>query len=338
MTREMAAPFSIGSIRLANATILAPLAGITNLPMRLMAKEGGAGLVCSEMISANGLVHRSVKTAAMLRSAPAERPLSIQIFGADPAVMAEAARMVADAGADILDINFGCSVRKVVKTGAGVALMRDRQRAEAVLEAVRRAVTMPLTLKMRSGWTASGEQALETAAVAENCGVDALIVHPRTAGQGFSGRADWPLIGRVRQRVRIPVIGNGDIVAPEDALRMRRQTGCAAVMVGRAAVGNPWIFGQIEALWTTGAYREATPAERRRAMRRYAQATVAEYGEAVGCRLLRSRLGWFVRGLRYGSRFREAIKHLDNQVEALAVIDEFFDAEALAQGVSMRQD
>lgn len=325
MTLDAAMPFSIGSIRLANATILAPLAGITNLPMRLLCKEGGAGLVCSEMISANGLVHRSVKTAAMLRSTPVERPLSVQIFGADPAVMAEAARMVMDAGAAILDINFGCSVRKVVKTGAGVALMRDARRAEAVLKAVRHAVSIPLTLKMRSGWTASGEQALEIAAIAEDCGVDALVVHPRTAGQGFSGRADWPLIGRVRQRVGIPVIGNGDIVTPADALQMRRQTGCAAVMIGRAAIGNPWIFGQIEALWTNGAYREVTPAERRQAMSRYVSATVAEYGETVGCRLLRSRLGWFVRGLRYGSRFREAIKHLESQAEALAVIADFFD-------------
>jgi len=325
MMTNFTMPVSIGSVRLANATILAPLAGITNLPMRLLCKAGGAGLVCSEMISANGLVHGSSKTAAMLRSTPAERPLSIQIFGADPAVMAEAARMVAAAGADILDINFGCSVRKVVKTGAGAALMRDARRAEAVLEAVRRAVSIPLTIKIRSGWTASGDQALEIAAVAENCGVDAVTVHPRTAGQGFSGRADWSLIGRIRQRLRVPVIGNGDIVAPEDAVRMQQETGCAAVMIGRAAIGNPWIFGQIEALWTTGTYRAVSPAERRLAMRRYASATVAEYGETVGCRLLRSRLGWFVRGLRYGSRFREGIKHLESEAEALAAIDAFFD-------------
>jgi tRNA-dihydrouridine synthase B len=325
-------PLSIGSIRLTNGTILAPLAGITNLPMRLLAKEGGAALVCSEMISANGLVHGSAKTVAMLRSTPAERPLSIQIFGADPAVMAEAARMVGAAGADILDINFGCSVRKVVKTGAGVALMRDPKRAEALLKAVRRVLAIPLTLKMRSGWTASGEQALEIARMAENCGVDAVTLHPRTAGQGFSGRADWSLIRRIREHLGIPVVGNGDIVVPEDALRMQRETGCAAVMIGRAAMGNPWIFGQIEALWTTGTYRAVTPAQRRLAMRRYAQATVAEYGEAVGCRLLRSRLGWFVRGLRYGSRFREAIKHLESEAAALAVIDDFFDASASGRG------
>lgn len=330
MTSNAAMPLSIGSIRLTNRTVLAPLAGITNLPMRLLCKAGGAGLVCSEMISANGLVHGSARTAAMLRSAPAERPLSIQIFGADPAVMAEAARMVAAAGVDILDINFGCSVRKVVKTGAGVALMRDPKRAEALLKAVRRAVAIPLTLKMRSGWTASGEQALEIAAIAESCGVDAVTLHPRTAAQGFSGRANWPLIGRVREGAGIPVIGNGDIVTPEDALRMQQETGCAAVMIGRAAMGNPWIFGQTEALWTTGSYRPVSAAGRRQAMRRYAEATVAEYGEAVGCRLLRSRLGWFVRGLAYGSRFREAIKHLESLAQAFAVIDDFFEAAAAA--------
>ena len=330
MGSEFAASFSIGPLLLSNGTVLAPLAGITNLPMRLLAKEGGAGLVCSEMISANGLVRGSRKTAAMLRSVPAERPLSIQIFGADPSVMAEAARMAAGA-ADILDINFGCSVRKVVKAGAGAALMRDPGRAEALLKAVRRAVSIPLTVKMRSGWTASGEQALEIAAIAEACGVDAVAVHPRTAGQGFSGRADWSLIGRVRERVRIPVIGNGDIAAPADAVRMRRETGCAAVMIGRAAIGNPWIFGQIEALQTTGACREVTAAERRLAMHRYAKATVAEYGEEAGGRLLRSRLGWFVRGLRHGSRFREAIKRLQSEAEALAAIDDFFDSPAASE-------
>jgi nifR3 family TIM-barrel protein len=331
MGPEFAASFSIGALGLSNGTVLAPLAGITNLPMRLLAKEGGAGLVCSEMVSANGLVHGSVKTAAMLRSAPAEQPLSIQIFGADPSVIADAARMVAAAGADVLDINFGCSVRKVVKTGAGVDLMRDPRRAEAVLKAVRRAVSIPLTVKMRSGWTASGEQALEIAAIAEACGVDAVAVHPRTAGQGFSGRADWSLIGRIRERVRIPVIGNGDIAAPADAVRMRQETGCAAVMIGRAAIGNPWIFGQIEALWTTGTFREVSLAERRLAMHRYAKATVAEYGETAGCRLLRGRLGWFVRGLRHGSRFREAIKRLEREAEALAVIDDFFASPAASE-------
>ncbi|CAB5116925.1 tRNA-dihydrouridine synthase DusB [Olavius algarvensis associated proteobacterium Delta 3] len=182
---------NIGPIRLENPTILAPLAGITNLPFRLIAKEAGCGMVCSEMISANGLVHRSRKTLRMLDSLPEEKPLSVQIFGSDPDVMAEAAAMAASSGADILDINFGCSVRKVVKTGAGVALMRDSKRTEAVLTAVRRVVSIPITIKVRSGWEPSGQEAVRICKIAEQCGVDAVAVHPRTARQGFRGRADW---------------------------------------------------------------------------------------------------------------------------------------------------
>jgi len=328
MSADPVPPLVIGPLAIANPTVLAPLAGITNLPFRLLAKAGGAGLVCSEMISANGLLYGSRKTAAMLDSAPAERPLSVQLFGAEPAVVADAARIVADAGADILDINFGCSVRKIVKTGAGVALMREPLRAAALLAAVRRAVTIPLTIKIRSGWTTDGEQALEIARIAQDCGVDALAVHPRSAGQGFSGRADWSLIARIKDRVKIPVIGNGDILTPDDALRMMQETGCRGVMIGRAAIGNPLIFKQINLLMTTGAYSAATPAERRALMRRYASDTVAYCGEAVGCRLLRSRLGWFVRGMAHNIRFRESIQHLRTEVEALSAIDRFFEVAA----------
>jgi tRNA-dihydrouridine synthase B len=324
MTVNAVLPLAIGRAIIANPTVLAPLAGITNLPFRLLAKAGGAGLVCSEMISANGLIYGSRKTAAMLDSVPEERPLSVQLFGADPALMAEAARIVAASGADILDINFGCSVRKIVKTGAGVALMREPLRAAALLAAVRRAVDIPLSIKIRSGWTADGDQALEIARIAEDCGVDAVTVHPRTAGQGFAGRADWSLIGRIADRVRIPVIGNGDILTPGDAVRMQTETGCRAVMIGRAAIGNPWIFGQINSLRANGAYAAVTPAQRRAAMRRYVSATVDYCGEAVGCRLLRSRLGWFVRGLPHNTRFRESIKHLSSQDEALLAIDGYF--------------
>jgi len=168
--------------------------------------------------------------------------MTVQIFGADPGMMAEAAGMVEAAGADILDINFGCSVKKILKSGAGAALMRTPERARAVLTAVRRRIRIPLTIKIRAGWDASGEQALELARIAEDCGVDAVAVHPRTAVQGFRGRADWSVIAAVKSAVAIPVIGNGDIAEPEDALRMRRTTGCDAVMVGRAAIGAPWLF------------------------------------------------------------------------------------------------
>ena len=323
---DILAPWSIGTVTIANRTVLAPLAGITNLPFRLLAKAGGAGLVCSEMISANGLVYDSRKTRAMLDTAAGERPLSIQIFGADPAIMAEAAQMVQNTGADILDINFGCSVRKIVKTGAGIALMREPARAAAVLAAVRRAVSIPLTIKIRSGWTADGAQAETIARIAADGGVDALAVHPRTASQGFAGRADWPLIARIKARVKIPVIGNGDVTTAEDARRMLVETGCDAVMVGRAAIGNPWIFSQITDLLANGTFTDASRQERRATMRRYASTTARYCGEAVGCRMLRSRLGWFVKGLPHNGRFREGIKHLSTEAEAMAAIDAYFDS------------
>ena len=236
---------NIGSLHLENPVILAPLAGITNLPFRLLAKEAGCGLVCSEMVSADGLVHGARNAFDLLRSLPAEKPLAVQLFGSDPAVMAEAAAIVEGSGADLLDINFGCAVKKVIKTGSGAALMRTPQRAEALLRAVRRAVRIPLTIKIRSGWDGSGRQALALGAIAEACGVNAVTVHPRTASQKFSGRADWGVIAALKRHLSIPVIGNGDIACADDAARMLSETGCDAVMVGRQAIGYPRIFTEI---------------------------------------------------------------------------------------------
>lgn len=306
----------IGSVEISNNTVFAPLARITNLPLRLLAKEAGCGLVCSEMISANGLVYGSGKTRQMLESDPREKPLSVQIFGAKPDLMAEAAAMVADSGADILDINFGCSVRKVLKTGSGSALMKEPEAARAVLTAVRKAVNIPVTIKIRSGWTSDGGQALEIAKLAEDCGVDALALHPRTAGQGFRGRADWSLIGRIKKAVAIPVIGNGDIETPEDALRMTAETGCDAVMVGRAAIGNPWIFSGILDLQQGRAPSDPTLESRFALMLRYLHESAGHIGEAHACRMMRSRLGWFVKGLPHASRFRESIKRVETETEA----------------------
>jgi len=189
----------IGSVTLPNNTVMAPLAGITNLPFRLMVKELGCGLVCSEMISSNGLIYQSPKTIQLMNSAEKEKPLSVQMFGAVPEIMAEAAQMIEQSGADILDINFGCSVRKIIKSGSGVALMKSPEVAAAILTAVRKSVTIPLTIKIRSGWDYSGDQALEIARIAEDCGVDAITVHPRTATQGFGGTADWSIIQKIKQ-------------------------------------------------------------------------------------------------------------------------------------------
>jgi nifR3 family TIM-barrel protein len=235
----------IGNVQPDNFTVLAPLAGITNLPMRLLAKEAGCGLVYTEMVSAHGLVYGSPKTSKIMDSVPEEKPLTVQIFGADPGVMAEAAAIVAETGADIVDINFGCAVRKILKSGSGAALMRDMHKAAAVMKAVRRVLKIPLTIKIRSGWEKSGQQAFDIAVLAQDCGVDAIAVHPRFGTQGFGGRADWTIIRKIKAMLAIPVIGNGDIETADDALRMQAETGCDAVMIGRAAIGNPMLFAQI---------------------------------------------------------------------------------------------
>lgn len=313
----------IGPIVLANPLILAPLAGITDLPFRLLAREQGCALVYSEMISANGLVYNSGKTRRMLLSDPAEKPLAIQIFGADPTIMARAAQEVAASGAGIIDINFGCSVKKILKSGAGSALMKSPPQAEAIIRAVREAVAIPLTIKIRSGWDASGKDAFTLLDIAQRCGVDAIALHPRTARQGFTGKADWRLIAELKKQSSIPVIGNGDIKSAADARAMMDETGCDAVMIGRAAVGNPWIFSEILAGLAGQAAPPVSIADRFAVMGRYLSAAVSHYGEPTACRMMRSHLGWFVKGLPGSSRFRESIKQLSTQEEGKRLLHDY---------------
>lgn len=315
--------FRIGSLVLDNATVLAPLAGISNLPFRLLAKEKGCALVCSEMVSAKGLLFQSQKTLRYLDSAPEEKPLSVQIFGAEADSMAAAAKIAESAGADIVDINFGCSVRKVVKTGAGAALMKDAENAEKILKAVRQSLSVPLTIKIRSGWDASGRQALAIARMAEDCGADAVTVHPRTALQGFRGNADWSLIARVKEKLSIPVIGNGDIVRAEDAIRMKSETGCDGVMIGRAAIGSPWIFSGILALGKGEKIHPADPEMHFDMMLRYLRDSVRYLGEKNACFIMRSRLGWLSKGLPRSSAFRDAIRQIASEAEAVEKISDF---------------
>jgi len=314
---------NIGPLHLENPVILAPLAGITNQPFRLLAKEAGCGLVTSEMVSADGLVHGAPNALALLRSLPAEKPLAVQLFGSDPAVMAEAAAIVEGSGADLLDINFGCAVKKVIKTGSGVALMRTPQRAEELLRAVRHAVRIPLTIKIRSGWDGSGLQALALGEIAEACGVDAVTVHPRTAAQKFSGRADWGVIAALKQQLSIPVIGNGDIACADDAARMLFETGCDAVMVGRRAIGYPRIFTEILLRLHGKAVPADTIANRLKVLRRYAQLTVECFGRETATRLIRRRLGWFVKGMRNGAVLRCAAGQITCMEQAYELIEAF---------------
>jgi nifR3 family TIM-barrel protein len=277
------------------------------------------------MISSHGIVHGSIKTLKMLESLPDEKPVSFQIFGSDPAVMADAACIAESSGADIIDINFGCSVKKIVKSGAGVALMKDKGRAEAILKAVRSAIKIPLTIKIRTGWERTGEDAVATARTAEALGADAVAVHPRTAAQGFRGSADWDVISRVRQSISIPVIGNGDIIVAEDAVEMINQTGCDAVMIGRSAIGNPWIFSQITDLQKGSPVQPVGIARRFEAMKEYLKVTVDYLGEKQACFMMRSRLGWFVKGLPSSSNFRESIKHIISENQAKEFIDSYFE-------------
>jgi tRNA-dihydrouridine synthase B len=315
----------IGSLILENPLILAPMAGITQLPFRRLAKEAGCALVVTEMVSANGLVHGGRKTLELLKSHPTERPLSVQIFGADPAVMQEAARIVQAQGADLLDINLGCSVRKVVRQGAGAALMGQPKKLEAILKAVRRVVDLPLTIKIRSGWEPSGDQAVAVARMAEAAGVDAVAIHPRTALQGFAGRADWSLISRLKQRVFIPVIGNGDVSTPDDVVRMQRETGCNGVMIGRASIGNPWVFTQALDLLQSRQPRPPDLSKRLHGTLRYIDSSVNHFGEARAVRMMRSRVPWFVKGLPGSSRFRSSIIRVTSRQEMRDGVQAYFE-------------
>ena len=314
---------NIGTVTLSNKTIMAPLAGITNLPFRLLVKAAGCGLVCSEMISANGLIYGSRKTVQLMDSADREKPLSVQMFGADPGIMADAARIIEQSGADILDINFGCSVRKIIKSNAGVALMKNPELSRAILTAVRKAVAIPLTIKIRTGWDRSGEQAIAIARIAEDCGADAVTVHPRTATQGFGGVADWSLIQRIKKILSVPVIGNGDITCADDAARMLDTTGCDGIMVGRAAIGNPFLFPSILARLSGSPEPVFGIADRFRIMKQYLDDSITYFGETHACRMMRSRLSWFVKGLPHAGAFRESIKQVATRQEAVALMDAF---------------
>jgi tRNA-dihydrouridine synthase B len=313
----------IGTVETDNFTVLAPLAGITNLPLRLLAKRAGCGLVYSEMISSNGLVHGAAKTVQMLESIAEEKPLSVQLFGSNPPIMAKAARIVQDSGADIVDINFGCSVKKILKSNSGAALMKDASLARRILDSVRKAITIPLTIKIRSGWEPSGRQAIAIARLAEDCGVDAIAVHPRTATQGFRGAADWSIIGAVKKALTIPVIGNGDVTTPQDALRMLNETGCDGVMVGRAAIGNPMIFRGMLAAARGRSAAMPDDAQRIAMMNGYLRDSVGYLGEKTACRMMRSRLCWFVKGMRNAGKFRNAIRFVASEEEAKELIRQY---------------
>ena len=242
----------IGTVTLDNNVILAPMAGVTDLPFRLLCREQGCGMVVTEMVSAKAILYKNKNTRELLTVRPEERPAAVQLFGSDPDIMAEIAAQIEDGPYDVIDVNMGCPVPKIVNNGEGSALMRDPKRAEAVLSAMVRAVKKPVTVKFRKGFNDESVNAVEFAKMAESCGVAAVAVHGRTREQYYSGKADWDIIRRVKEAVKIPVIGNGDVFTPEDAGRLLEETGCDGIMVARGAKGNPWIFHRINHYLETG--------------------------------------------------------------------------------------
>lgn len=314
----------IKHLTLKGKTFLAPLAGITNLPFRRLVKQCGCSVVCSEMISAKGVWYQSEKTLKLLTSHAQERPLSMQIFGNDPQSMAFCAEYIArHCMADIIDINFGCSVKKVVKQGAGVALMREPELTRSILMAVRNAVDLPFTIKIRSGWDASGSQAFQIARIAQDCGVDAIAMHPRTATQAFKGTADWDLIGRLKAKISIPVIGNGDINSVEDAVKMIQQTGCDGIMAGRAVMRNPFLLSQIDDYLEKGSYSTNSHDDLFRAMEILTCEYVDYFFEIPACKMLRSRLPWFVKAMPGCVAFRKKMTAVTSKKEILSLIDAY---------------
>jgi tRNA-dihydrouridine synthase B len=313
----------IGALDLENWLVLAPMAGITNLPFRLIAKRFGAGLVTTEMISAKGLAMGQRKTLEYLKSDPEEKPLSVQLFGPDPDIMAVAAQIAVEKGADIIDINMGCPARKVVKTGSGAHLLRVPQKAVQIVSAVRRLCPVPLTVKLRSGWSPDQPVAIEIARMAEDCGADAITIHPRFATQGFSGQPDWDVIARAKEQVKIPVIGNGDIFSPHLALEMKRQTACDGVMIGRGAVGNPWIFRQ--ALEMAEGLDITPPGvhERRALVAEHFRLLSIHLGEPRASREIRSHLLRYTRGLPNSTRFRGAISEIRSLDGLMSALDSY---------------
>lgn len=313
----------IGNVTLENNIILAPMAGVCDLPFRVLCKEQGAGLLCMEMVSAKGIYYRNRNTEILLTTVPEERPVSLQLFGADADIMSEMAKRIEERPFDILDINMGCPVPKVVNNGEGSALMKQPKLVYEIISKMVKAIEKPVTVKIRKGFDDAHVNAVEIAKIAEEAGAAAIAVHGRTREQYYSGKADWDIIRQVKEAVSIPVIGNGDILTAQDVYEMRRQTGCDGFMIGRGAQGNPWIFRQILHYMETG---EELPKPDIREVAdmvlRHARAQIAFKGELMGMREMRKHAAWYTSGYKNSAKLRGKI----NEVETYGQLESLFES------------
>ncbi len=309
----------IGSVTLDNNILLAPMAGVTDLPFRLLCREQEAGLVCMEMVSAKAILYKNKNTESLLTIHPQEGPVSLQLFGSDPKILSEMARQIEERPFSILDINMGCPVPKVVGNGEGSALMKQPKLVEEIVTAVVKAVKKPVTVKIRKGFNDTCVNAVEIARIAEQCGAAAVMIHGRTREQYYTGEADWEIIAKVKDKLSIPVIGNGDIKDGASAEAILRRTGCDGIMVGRAARGNPWIFRQIAAYLQDGTVLPAPEKEEIRAMSlRHAKMQLEYKGEYTGIREMRKHVSWYTAGMPDSARLRRTV----NMVESFAALEE----------------
>ena len=315
----------IGDVALKNNIFLAPMAGVTDMPFRILCKEQGCGLVYTEMVSAKGMYFNDVKSFKLTEISDAEKPACVQIFGSDPVIMAGIAEKLNDSGASIIDINMGCPTPKITRNGEGSALMLKPKLAGEIIKAVCSVSIKPVTVKIRKGWNENSVNAVEIAKIAEENGASAITVHGRTREQFYSGNADWGIIRDVKKSVSIPVIGNGDIFKPQDAKRMLSETGCDALMIGRGAQGNPWIFRQVVNYLDTGELLPGpTPEEKLSVILRHLNMLIDLKGEHIGICEMRKHIGWYVKGMRNSASFKENVFKLTSRDELIESLYSFF--------------
>ncbi len=315
----------IGNVDLDNRVILAPMAGVSDLPFRLLCREMGAGLVCMEMVSAKAIYYNNKNTETLMEIHPEEKPVSLQLFGSDPVIISEMAKRIEERPFDILDFNMGCPVPKVVNNGEGSALMKNPKLAEEILGSLVKAVQKPVTVKIRKGFHDESVNAVEMAKIAEACGVAAVAVHGRTREQYYSGKADWDIIRAVKEAVKIPVIGNGDVNSPQAAERLLKETGCDGVMIGRASQGNPWIFRETASYLETGQTVERPGnREKKKVILRHAKLQLKYKGEYTGVREMRKHLAWYTVGMPHSARFRQMINTMESMEELIRGVEEIF--------------